>query len=278
MNYIQYKSNCHGHTVFCDGINTAEEMANEAYQRGFVSLGFSCHSPLPYVTDWALKHHRIDEYCNKIDELKKKYEGFTEIICGIELDVESVDIPLDKFSYIIGSMHTLRVGGEPVPVDNSAKEWMDGVEKYFGGDVIKATKEYYNQIYISATRPEIDIVGHFDLVTKFNENNAIFDESCKEYLDCAMSVLDGICDRRPEVIFEINTGAMSRAGRTVPYPAMPLLKRLNERGMRVMINSDCHDKRYLEVGYEKAFMMLNECGFRSVWRLRKGGFEELELH
>ena len=92
-----------------------------------------------------------------------------------------------------------------------------------------------------------------------------------------MSTLDGVCDKRPDVIFEINTGAMARAGRSVPYPTLPLLKRLRERGMRVMVNSDCHDKRYLEVGYDKAFCLLEECGFKSVWRLREGGFEELGL-
>lgn len=277
MNYNEYKSNSHCHTVFCDGINTAEEMTREAYERGFVSLGFSCHSPLPYATDWALKQERINEYCDKIAELKKEYQGRLEVICGIELDVESVDIPLEKFSYILGSMHTLRIDGEPLGVDNSAQEWLDGVCKYFSGDVIKATKAYYDQVYVSATRPEIDIVGHFDLVTKFNENNAIFDENSREYLDYAISVLDGVCDKRNDVVFEINTGAMARTGRTVPYPLKPLLSRLQERGMRVMVNSDCHDKRYLEIGYDKSFELLRECGFKSVWRLRENGFEELGL-
>lgn len=277
MKYNEYKSNAHCHTVFCDGADTADEIAKEANERGFVSIGFSCHSPLPYPTDWALKYDRIDEYCEKINTLKKIYKDSTEILCGIELDVESTSLPLDKFSYVLGSMHTLRVDGAPVPVDNSAKEWMDGVNKYFGGDIIKATRAYYDQVYISATRPEIDIVGHFDLVTKFNENNALFDETSKEYLDYAISILDGVCDKRPDVVFEINTGAMARTGRTVPYPLKPLLLRLKERRMRVMVNSDCHDKRYLEIGYDKAFSLLEECGFNSVWRLRENGFEELGL-
>ena len=35
-----------------------------------------------------------------IAELKKEDQGRLEVICGIELDVESIDIPLEKFSYI----------------------------------------------------------------------------------------------------------------------------------------------------------------------------------
>jgi histidinol-phosphatase (PHP family) len=258
-------------------MNTPDEMVKEAVSRGFVSLGFSCHSPLPYTTDWALKYERIDEYCQAIAGLKEEYKDSIEVICGIELDVESIDIPIEKFAYVLGSMHTLRHQGVAIPVDTSLEEWCDGVERCFGGNMISAISEYYSQVYLSAIRPEIDIVGHFDLVTKFNEGNILFDENGKEYLDIAISAIDGVCDKRPDVIFEINTGAMARAGRTVPYPTKPLLKRLCERGMRVMVNSDCHNRNYLEVGYEKAFGLLDECGFKSVWRLREFGFEELSL-
>ena len=37
-------SNLHTHTKFCDGSNTAEELVEEAIDKGFVSLGFSAHA------------------------------------------------------------------------------------------------------------------------------------------------------------------------------------------------------------------------------------------
>ena len=51
---IRVLSNCHTHTNYCDGISSPAEMAKKAYEKGFVSLGFSVHSPLPYENDYAI--------------------------------------------------------------------------------------------------------------------------------------------------------------------------------------------------------------------------------
>ena len=44
-------SSAHVHTTFCDGKTPAPDMARTAYEKGFVSLGFSSHAPqdFPFV-------------------------------------------------------------------------------------------------------------------------------------------------------------------------------------------------------------------------------------
>ena len=61
-----------------------------------------------------------------------------------------------------------------------------------------------------------DIIGHFDLVTKFNELGGYLDLSDPRYVRAWKAAVDALLSYdRP---FEINTGAISRGYRTTPYP------------------------------------------------------------
>ena len=53
-------------------------------------------------------------------------------------------------------------------------------------------------------------------------------------------------------IFEINTGAISRGWRVTPYPQDFLLRRIAEKGARVIITSDSHSRDTILFGYEAA--------------------------
>ena len=277
MNYQNYKSNCHTHSVFCDGINTIEDMAKEAYERGFYSLGFSGHSPLPYENDWAMKHNELGNYINKVLAVKEKYKGQMDVICGIELDFDSRDIDLTPFKYIINSIHTLNYKGHQIPIDTSAALWKAGVETCFDGNMMTAIREYYDQAYKSAIRKEGNIAGHFDLVTKFNHVENFFDQHSAEYLNIAKEAIDGVCDMHSDIIFEVNMGALPRTGKKTPYPQDELLCHLNNRGARVTVTSDCHDSRFLEIGYDIAFDAIRRAGFKSVWIISEKGFEEISI-
>ena len=57
-----YPSCLHTHSQFCDGKATMAQMAEKAADFGFVSLGFSSHSPLPYENDWAMREEAYPAY------------------------------------------------------------------------------------------------------------------------------------------------------------------------------------------------------------------------
>ena len=92
-------------------------------------------------------------------------------------------------------------------------------------------------------RTGCQIVGHFDLVTKFIEQGELFDTSHPRYRAAVLRALDCLC--RHDVVFEINTGAIARGLRTSPYPEPWIREEIRARGKRFIRNSDCHKKELL---------------------------------
>lgn len=276
MNRFNYLSNAHTHTDLSDGHATLEEMVEEAYRQGFISLGITDHCPVFYENDFQIKN--IKEYVSKINRIKNDYLGRLEIICGIEIDNDcSIDIPCE-ISYIISSLHTLKISNNEVfRFLQGADNFQKGVKKYFQGDYIKACVEFFKQSYISATRKETDIIGHFDSFCKYNYNNRFFDENHKKYLDSAFEVIDGIMDNKPDVIFEINTGGVMRAGRPSPYPSYKILNHIFEKKGRIIVNSDAHRPHQINAYFDDAFEIMESIGFKTVVRIREKGFEELSI-
>lgn len=266
------KSNCHTHTNYCDGKNTAEEMVKKAIASGFSTLGFSGHAPMSFRSDWEMSHEKLELYYNEITALKEKYKDEIEILCGIELDS---DYELKKeysFDYILSSVHHIHKGGKIYPIDLAAGELATCADKEYGGDWRKLAEEYFENVADFIVSEKTDIVGHFDLITKFNEQSPLFDESDEEYRKSALRSIDRIMDEKPDVVFEVNTGAMFRCGNRKPYPADFILKRICERGGRITISSDAHCTDAIEFAFDEAISYCRDCGFSEIWHLTSGGF------
>ena len=93
--------------------------------------------------------------------------------------------------------------------------------------------------------------------------------------EAAGDVLDRLAER--DVVFEINTGAMSRNCRTVPYPSDVLLRSLRDFGGRVCISSDSHSASTLTYGFVQAAELALSCGFRETYLLTADGFRAVGL-
>ena len=119
------------------------------------------------------------------------------------------------------------------------------------------------------------IVGHLDLLTKFDDDGSIFSPAEPRYRAAVLTALDRLCPGRP--VFEINTGAMARGRRTAPYPAFWILQELHRRDCPIMITSDCHDAALLDAGYDTAVRLAREAGFDHQVRLTRDGFADLEF-
>lgn len=267
-------STMHSHCNYCDGKNTTAEMAKAAYDLGFVSYGFSSHSHLPYKAGYDIKMEKEKIYRAEIAELKKQYEGKMEILLGLELDSDSV-YPDFKYDYLISSVHQLHANDNWYAVDHS-KAHFDECLAAFGG-IENMLKEFYSVTVTAALRENIDIVGHIDLVGKFNENNEYFNPNDEWYLNLVCKTIDAILEKRPDIVFEVNTGAISRGYRTTPYPDIPVLKYLAKKGARIMLNSDTHAADTLDFAYDIALNHIKSAGINKIYLLRKNGFEEVEI-
>lgn len=272
-----FPQNLHTHTVFGDGKHTAEEMALGAISSGCASLGFSEHSPLPPSADpdgWSMAAEDVDAYRREILRLREAYAGKLDIFLGMEQDADS-PAPAGAWDYLISSVHGVWADGVCLAADASAQDFDRAVREYFGGDCLAFVEAYYRRVAEAAGADGAPIVGHFDVITKNNEGGRRFDETGPRYRRAALEALEAVMER--EVIFEINTGAISRGYRTAPYPAAFLLRAIFEKGGRVCITSDSHHKDTVVCGFSEAAALAEACGFREAWVLTRDGFQPVGL-
>lgn len=229
----------HVHTTFSDGENTPEEMVHAAIRMGMKTIGFSDHSYTFFDESYCMRRSEIGRYRECIAELKARYGGKIEILCGIEQDYYSAEPP-EGYDYVIGSVHYVKHGQRYIPVDESPEILRRAIRDDFGGDAYRLIGEYYRTAAAVAEKTRADIIGHFDLIAKFNEGGRIFDESDPRYIAAARGAADRLLKTgRP---FEINTGAIARGWRTAPYPSKALMRYIAERGGRFILSSDSHAK------------------------------------
>jgi histidinol-phosphatase (PHP family) len=79
------------------------------------------------------------------------------------------------------------------------------------------------------------------------------------------------------VIFEINTGAMSRGYRSAPYPALWLLRAMEARDIPICITSDCHRADALLYAFDQAEELARSCGYRERMVLTRRGFQPVGI-
>ena len=269
------KSNLHTHTRFADGKNTAEEVVLSAIESGMEVLGFSEHSFHSHPTVFGMKSPEAQqEYRKEIYRLKDIYDDRIKILCGIEQDSQS-GVPTDVYDYVIGSVHYIRLGGELCAVDHSAQTTLDAIQKHCGGDPMVYAKAYFEAIARVEEDTQCDIVGHFDLLTKFDERAAIFDTSDPRYIKAGLEALDTLLEK--DVIFEVNTGAISRGYRTTPYPAPIFLHRIAEKRGNVILSSDAHNKDHLTYGFDTALQIIKASGIGSVLTMTRDGWKNITI-
>ncbi|MCR5151125.1 MAG: histidinol-phosphatase HisJ family protein, partial [Clostridiales bacterium] len=244
----------HTHTNFCDGKNTPEEMVEAAVEKGLDTIGFSGHGYTRIDGSYCMSEEETREYIKEINRLKEKYRGKINIRLGIERDYFSEE-PARGYDYIIGSVHYVRFGDEYVPVDSSADIIRCAADRYCGGDIMVFCEKYYENVSHLCDDVVPDIIGHFDLVMKFNEKGELFDKNDPRYVAAWKKAADVLL--KYDIPFEINTGAISRGYRTEPYPDKDIYEYLKDRGAKLILTGDTHKKENLCFEFEKFAHLAN---------------------
>ncbi len=266
---MQY-SNIHTHTTFSDGKNTPEEMILGAIDLGFSSIGISDHSEVWFQSQYCLLESEYEEYQILLSELKKKYEDKIDVLCGIELDNDSKK-DLSGFDYTIASVHYIFVGDEWFPVDQKKEYLFDFISKHGRGDHYELARRYFDLVATMSQKGGFDVLGHFDLINKFS----LFDDEDEIYQKIALEALDEVIKTAPRI--EVNTGAISRGYKTLPYPASPFLSRIAQKGGKLVLNGDSHRVETLDTYFPESIELLKKTGFSSIECLGKNGWKEINL-
>lgn len=271
---LMFKSNCHTHTTYCDGKNTAREMIEAAIIKGFVSLGFSGHSPMKDENSWTMSSQGVINYKEEIKALKQEYKDKIDILCGIELDSDYAHVNPDEFEYVIGSVHQFKKEGIACDVDYTAEMLQKIIDDFFDGSFIEMSRSYFGTLADFVTGTKVDVVGHIDLITKFNIDKPLFDEGDEEYRRIIYTAVDRILSAKPDILFEVNTGAMYRMGKKEPYPAEFILKYICSKGGRITLTSDSHCTEAIDFAFEKATDFIKKCGFNEIYYFTSDGIKK----
>lgn len=243
-------NNYHTHTTFCDGKNTPEEMVQAAIKAGCKELGFSGHSYIAIDNDWNMTPEDTALYKAEVNRLKECYKDQISIKLGVEQDTLSDISDLDDYDYVIGAVHCVIKDGHYIPVDLEVTALNKAIDDYYGGDPYAFVEDYYKEVATVYEKTHCNVVAHFDLVTKFIEKGFHIDVNNPRYQKAANEALDALL--KAPVLFEINTGAISRGYRSEPYPEPRILARLAEAGASVILSSDSHSVDTITYGFREA--------------------------
>ncbi len=231
------KIDLHIHSTYSDGKNTIEEIVQQAIEKGFDIIGISDHSYTAFDESYCIKKDSVQIYLDEINTLKSKYKNKIRIYAGIEQDFFSDNVECD-FDYKIGSVHYLRVNDTYIPVDESKEILLRDVDKHFCGDIYSYIEHYFDTVSQVIDKTNADIIGHIDLINKFNENNCLFDTNNIRYVTAYQKACNKLL--KTGRYFEINTGAISRGYRSSPYPDDEIMKHLKDNGAKFILSSDSH--------------------------------------
>ncbi len=238
----------HVHSTFSDGADTPRALVEEAIARGMQAIGFSDHSYTAFDESYCMKKDAADAYRASIAALKTEFADRIRIFCGMEQDYFASE-PASGYDYVIGSVHYIQTGARFTPVDEGAQQLIDEAALDYGGDIYALIEVYFRTAADVIRKTNADLIGHFDLIAKYNEQTPFFDEHHPRYIRAWQAAADRLLlTGKP---FEINMGAVARGCRSVPYPSPEIMDYLLARGASFVLSSDCHKKENLMFHFDR---------------------------
>ncbi|MBK5244803.1 MAG: histidinol-phosphatase [Eubacteriaceae bacterium] len=275
------RSNYHVHSNYCDGKNSLEEMVLAGIDAGLTSMGLSSHMPLPFKNDWTMRESSLDNYFKEVTYLKEKYSLSIELYCGLEIDyfIDQNDISplskknISKLDFTIMSIHTIGStrSDNVYYIDETQNNFAQGIKKFYKNKPRDFIEDYYHSIAQMVLDYQPDILGHLDLIKKFNPEHFFFDEKDNWYKDSVIECLDAISETG--TLVEINTGANLRVPGVGRYPSDWIIPELFKRKIPITISGDSHTVTGINYDFSKTEIFLMDCGYKEYGMLKKGRWE-----
>ena len=215
----------HVHTALCGhAVGEMEDYIRVAAQKNLAELGFNDHAPAFQVRDpeLTMNAHQLPEYVDQVRILQKRHQR-PKIKLGIEADFvpgheEELNQLLGQydFDYVYGSVHIIG-------------EWrFDDTRlypnQYDQRDVDEAYEQYFGLIRQSIRSGLFDVLGHMDLIKKFNYwPTANIDHLLKKTVRVIAEA---------DICVEVNTSGLRRPCAEI-YPGEKILGLCHRHGVAV---------------------------------------------
>lgn len=248
IDYHIHTSRCgHAEGEMIDYVRRARELS-------LIEIGFSDHLPLLTKNDptLAMSLDQLEEYIQAIEMLKKEFPDIN-IKTGIEADYlpgleDETARLLDTYSfdYVIGSVHFIDGWG----FDDS--RYLDG---YKNRDIYDVYARYFRLVTDAATTGLFDVIGHLDLIKKYNfrpkRDITLLVENTVNELGNA-----GVC-------IEINTAGLRKPVGEM-YPDLNILKMCLKAGIPLTLGSDAHSPEQVGMDFDMAIAAAKQAGYDRI--------------
>jgi histidinol-phosphatase (PHP family) len=268
----------HTHTLYSNhGVGKPREVAQFAVEQGMLALGFSEHFPLPHGFSEPsgglanMNWEQIDYYIREVNEVKAEFGDKIRILLGFELDyIPSHDSEMRAnlaqypVEYWVGSIHIVdrfRSDHENWLIDFTEEDFAEGLQEK--GYLATYTR-YYELVREFAQKYDHQIVGHLDLVKKFNKFGRYFDMDTPHYLSQVEITLDVLKNRGK--IIEVNTAGLFK-GIGELYPSDAILQMILHRRLPICLSSDAHKPEHLTREFSATWQRLTKMGFEQLTNL-----------
>lgn len=268
------KQNLHTHSQCDDGKDAIDEIVQKAQERGFTILGFSGHGYYA-KDDSSMTPEKTKQYIQDVRQAQQQAPNGLKIYLGIEEDSMAPIENVEDFDYVIGSVHYLEHNGKIYPIDYSQEQFDEMLKEGYQNDINALAEDYYLAIERQAQNPNIQIIGHLDLIAKYNEDQTYYCFDDPKILSYAKVAIEQLV--KAGKIFEMNSGAMARGYRNSPYPSIELLKLIYEANGKILINTDCHHKEYLDYGMQICLDLAKQIGFKTLEMFNGKNFESKNI-
>jgi histidinol-phosphatase (PHP family) len=232
--------------------------------RSLLEIGFADHLPLLTREDptLAMPLGELAGYIEAVELLKKDFPDIAiktgieaDYFPGMEADTRRL-LEQYKFDYVIGSIHFIDGWG----FDDSRY-----IEGYEGRDIYELYEGYFELVVRAASSGLFDIVGHLDLIKKYNFRPKRDITSLVE--EVILAIKDtGVC-------VEINTAGLRKPAAEM-YPSDWILELCARAGIPVTLGSDAHSPGQVGMDFDLALASARRAGYDriAVFERRERGF------
>ena len=241
-----------------------------AIERGFTHYGLSEHCPRERLEDLYPEEHALGvdglatafrEYTQTAFALRERYADRIELLIGFETERLPPSSWAERmtalrrsapFDYVVGSVHD--VDGRYV--DYKPALTAELAEQLGGRDALHL--RYFDAVteLVETLRPEI--VGHLDLVRKFDGPSASFSAPVMQRIERTLEAVAA-----NGAVLDVNCGA-ARRGYSPVYPLPEILARACQMGIGVTLGDDSHGAHDVGVGLDACMAAIAAAGYRSV--------------
>lgn len=245
----------HIHTKYSDGKNIYQEYIDRAIEIGAKEIGFSDHITLHEV-DWRTAPEDYQKLKDELSSICNNKNSDLKIKFGIEVDyfpnkeqeiAELIELfPVD---YVIGSVHFIN-------------NWNFDSDKSLYGKIDNDLlyQQYFELIQLAAKSKLFDIIGHFDLIKKFqcypttNQDQLIQD---------TLAVI-----KKNNLAIELNTSGLDKPCKEF-YPSDKILRLACQFNIPLTLGSDAHKTKDLNRYFVDAVQLLKKCGYQNLVKFDK---------